>query len=98
MIVRRDDQWTTVQCKNLVGDNGEICDLCFKVLNDRFALTQQCPYCLGKIDLRPCLKIDDGVVFKPTKVSGADKPADAGTLLWNESAAEHAKRHFIKED
>ncbi len=51
MIVRIDYQWTTIQCKNLVSDDGKICDLCFKVLNNRFALIQQCPYCLGEIDL-----------------------------------------------
>ena len=51
MIVIKDETCTTIQCKNLVGDNGETCDLCFKVLNNRFALIQQCPYCLAKIDL-----------------------------------------------
>jgi len=56
MIKRIDSQWTTIQCKNLISDDGKLCDLCFKVLNGRFALTQQCPYCLGKIDLRDWMK------------------------------------------
>ena len=56
MIIRTDDVWTTVQCKNLKEDNGKLCDLCFKVLNNRFALTQQCPYCLQEINLRDCVE------------------------------------------
>ena len=56
MIKRIDHQWTTIQCKNLVSDDGKLCNLCFKVLTGRFALTQQCPYCLGKIDLRSCIE------------------------------------------
>ena len=56
MIKRIDHQWTTIQCKNLVSDDGKLCNLCFKVLSDRFALIQQCPYCLGKIDLRSCIE------------------------------------------
>lgn len=64
MIKRTDDVWTTIQCKNLVGDDGKKCDLCFKVLNDRFALTQQCPYCLGKIDLRPWVKEEPAEIIE----------------------------------
>jgi len=83
VIIRSDETWTTIQCKNLVGDNGEICDLCFKVLNDRFAFTQRCPYCLGEIDLRASLKIDDQAAFNPNKT------------VYRPTVA---KRHFIKED
>lgn len=51
MIKRVAYQWTTIQCKNVVGEDGQVCNLCFKVLNDRFALIQRCPYCLQQIDL-----------------------------------------------
>lgn len=43
MIKRKDDTWTTIQCRN--------CMNCYKVLNDRFQIKQQCPYCHRKIDL-----------------------------------------------
>lgn len=131
MIIRSDYQWTTIQCKNLVGDNGKECDLCFKVLTGKFALIQRCPYCLGEIDLRKSLYKENWPgaqgALQPTKISCAEKGSikkqfpkvriedtvgyqrgiekaaaskkeDAGTLLWKESAEEHAKRHYIKED
>jgi len=56
MIKREDETWTTIQCNNLKGDNGEKCDLCFKVLNDRFALVVWCPYCLQPIDMHEQVK------------------------------------------
>jgi len=110
MIKKIDDQWTTVQCKNLDERNGRVCNLCFKVLNDRFALTQQCPYCLGKIDLRPWVKDipepaaaakqfprvrkEDTVGFQQDHAASKE---DAGTRLWDESTAA-PKRHIIRED
>ena len=52
MIIRIDHQWTTIQCKNLgLKGPGSVCNLCFKVLNDKFALIQRCPYCLRTINL-----------------------------------------------
>ena len=69
MIIRKDEQWTTIQCKNLVADDGRKCNLCFKVLNGRFALTQQCPYCLGSIDLRsyPEAREEDTIGYRLKK-------------------------------
>ena len=43
MIKRKDDQWTTIQCRN--------CMDCYKVLNGKFQIKQQCPYCSRVIDL-----------------------------------------------
>ena len=67
MIIRIDDVWTTIQCKNLKLDDGTLCDLCFKVLNNRFALVQQCPYCLQKIDLHEQIK-GQAAAEKPQRV------------------------------
>lgn len=50
MILRKDDTWTTIQCKQ------PKCGLCFKVLNDRFAMGQTCPYCLQPISLHEQIK------------------------------------------
>jgi hypothetical protein len=75
MIIRSDDVWTTIQCKNPVTDDGKLCNLCFKVLNGRFALVQQCPYCLGKIDLHEC-------IHKEGAKAAAETTKDAGVRLW----------------
>jgi hypothetical protein len=83
MIIRSDDVWTTVQCKNAVGPNEESCDLCFKVLNGRFALVQQCPYCLGKIDLHGC-------IHKEGPKAAAEKTNRPYTTFGEDSSAAEA--------
>jgi len=52
MIKRKDATWTTIQCDNVKDEDGEKCDLCFKVLNDRHALVLCCPYCIQPVDIR----------------------------------------------
>ena len=71
MIKRIDGQWTTIQCKNPRGENEEPCDLCFKVLNDRFALRVTCPYCLQQIDLYDWIKDEEGRKDQPTLEAAA---------------------------
>lgn len=75
MIKRVGDQWTTIQCKNLVSDDGKICNLCFKVLNDRFALTQRCPYCLQEIDHHDWAKAEEARKSPPPTT-----PKDADSI------------------
>ena len=54
MIKRKDDVWTTIQCQK------PDCKLCFKVLNDRFAMGQTCPYCLQPISLHDQIRAEEG--------------------------------------
>lgn len=57
IIKRVGGQWTTIQCLN--------CKNCYKVLTGKFALTQQCPYCLMKIDLYDTARaaVDEGSIL-----------------------------------
>lgn len=59
MIIRKDDQWTTIECQD--------CKLCHKVLNGKQMKTLQCPYCGHTIGL------SEGTVplIKPGKKSSS---------------------------
>jgi len=93
MIIRKDDQWTIIECQD--------CKLCHKVLNGKHMKTLQCPYCGHTIGLsegtvpliKPRAKKSSLLMDDIARVAAeeAQKPVpaaskeDAGTLLWKES-------------
>jgi hypothetical protein len=84
MIKRVGETWTTIQCRNLVGDDGEICDKCFKVLKGRFALTLDCPYCLQRINLRDDPKLDLDAHLETIKAEPAEREPKINAIAGTE--------------